>query len=490
MLIVTNYLVSVNLKSFKGDIQMKRVGKPIFFVVAIIILAFTALSFLGIKTTYGDKETVYIKGAEDIRWGIDIRGGVDVTFTPPVDVDPTEEQMNAAGEVMKQRLVSLNITDYEVYIDNKKDRIIVRFPWKEGEANFDPEAAIAELGDTAMLTFREGYELDEEGQMTGATKENIILEGKNVVEANAVYGQVDQNSAPQHYVTLKLDADGATAFATATQKLAGVGTISIWMDDTMFSNPSVNSVITGGEAIITLGTNATLEEAEALANKINGGALPFKLETETYSTITPTLGSGARDAMLLSGLIAFVLICAYIIIMYRLPGAVACIALIGQVGATIAAISGFFDGINSFTLTIPGIAGIILAVGMGVDANIITAERIKEELRNGKSIDGAISAGYARGFTAIFDGNITMILIAFILMGAFGSPTSLFSKILTPIFFMFGPSTQGAIFSFGYTLTVGVILNFLFGVVASRLMLKSISKFKCFRNAKFYGGAK
>jgi len=167
---------------------MKRVGKPLFFVVAIVIVAFTVLSFIGISTTYGDKETVYIKGAKNIRWGIDIRGGVDVTFTPPAgEKNPSEAQMNAAGEVMRQRLVSLNITDYEVYIDNQKDRIIVRFPWKEGEANFDPEKAIKELGDTAILTFREGYEIDQEGKITGTTK-NIILEGKDVQEAKANFG--------------------------------------------------------------------------------------------------------------------------------------------------------------------------------------------------------------------------------------------------------------------------------------------------------------
>lgn len=463
---------------------MKRVGKPIFFVVAFIIFAFTALSFIGISTTYGDKETIYVKGAKNIRWGIDIRGGVDVTFTPPEGLDPTEDQMNAASEVMKQRLVSLNITDYEVYVDNRKDRILVRFPWKEGETNFDPEQAINELGETAVLSFREGNETDDAGNFTGRT-ETVILEGKNVVEARAQFGPTSSNGANEHYVTLKLDDKGAKDFADATTRLIG-DKISIWMDNTFISAPTVNSAITDGEAIIT--GSQTSEEAIALANKINAGALPFKLSTETYSTISPTLGLGARDAMILSGIIAFALICIFIIIMYRLPGAIACIALIGQVGGSIAAISGFFDGINSFTLTIPGIAGIILSIGMGVDANIITAERIKEELRNGKSIDGAISSGYQRAFAAIFDGNITMIMIAIILMGAFGAPNSIFAQMLSWLFFAFGPSTQGAIFSFGYTLTVGVILNFVFGVTASRLMLRSISKFKCFRNPKLYGG--
>lgn len=468
---------------------MKRVRKPIFFVVAIIIVAFTALSFFGVSSTYGDRETIYVKGANNIRWGIDIRGGVDVTFTPPEDIDPTEVQMNAASEVMRQRLVSLNITDYEVYTDTKKDRIIVRFPWKEGEVDFDPEAAIKELGDTAELTFREGYEIDSEGKMTGVTAEKVWVEGKNVEQATAQYGPTKENGPNEHYVSLKLDSVGAKAFGEATADIYEKhGTISIWMDEDMISNATVNSVITGGNAIIS--GNFTLESATALANKINAGALPFKLKTETYSTITPTLGMGARDAMVFSGILAFILVCIYMIILYKLPGAVAAIALLGQVGGMIAATTGFFDGINSFTMTIPGIAGMILSIGMGVDANVITSERIKEEIRAGKSIDGAIASGYTRGFSAIFDGNITVIIIAVILMGAFGAPSSFFAQVFNFIFFFFSPATQGAVYSFGYMLLVGVILNFVCGVTASRLMLKSISKFKCFRNPKFYGGAK
>lgn len=467
---------------------MKRIGKPVVFIVAAIIIVFTTLSFTGISTTYGDKETVFIKGASNIRWGIDIRGGVDVTFTPPSDVTPTETQMNAAAEVMKQRLVSLNITDYEVYTDTQNGRVIVRFPWKEGEADFDPEAAIKELGDTAILTFREGNETDSEGMPTGVT-EDVILEGKHVVEAQARYGPIDDSQVNQYYVSLALDSEGAKAFGDATTRLyEESGAISIWMDEDMISYATVNAAITDGNAVIT--GNFTNEEATALANKINAGALPFKLETETYSTITPTLGQGALDAMLLSGIIAFILICIYMIVMYRLPGVVACIALIGHIGGMIAAISGFIPGINSFTLTIPGIAGIILSIGMGVDANVITAERIKEEVRRGKSIDGAIDAGFKRGFTAIFDGNITVIIVAIILMGSFGAPNSFFAKMFSWLFFMFGASTQGSIYSFGYTLLVGVVLNFLFSVLAARLMIKSLSKFKCFRKPGLYGGAK
>ncbi len=456
---------------------MKRVGKPVFFIVSILIIAFSVLSIVGVSNTYGDKTTVYVKGGNDIRWGIDIRGGVDVTFTPPESVkNVTDENMKSAETIIKARLLSLNITDSEVYTDYNKHRIIVRFPWKEGETNFDPEAAIAELGATAELGFYEGTE---------KTQDKLIMTGADVETAEPMVDTT--NNKP--IVSLTLKPEGKKKFADATGKLySSNGTISIWMDDDMISAPTVQAHITDGKA--TISGDFTSEEAKSLADKIQSGALPFKLETENFSTISPTLGMGAKDAMVLAGAIAFVLVCLFMIIMYRLPGAVACIALLGQLGGSIAAVSGFFPVFPSFTLTLPGIAGIILSIGMGVDANIITAERIKEEIRNGRSIDGSIDMGFERGFTAVFDGNITMLITAIVLMGAFGPPSSIFAKIFTPIFFMFGPSTAGAIYSFGYTLIVGVILNFIMGVFFTRLMLKSLSRFKCFRKPALYGGTK
>ncbi|HJF56309.1 preprotein translocase subunit SecD [Anaerotruncus colihominis] len=453
---------------------MRKVGKPVVFVVVAIIIVFTTLAFFGISTSYGDITTTYIKGVDDIRWGIDIRGGVDVTFTPPEGYDATPEEMAAAESIIKVRLVSQNITDYETYVDEAKDRIIVRFPWKEGETDFNPEQAVKELGETALLTFRE----NQSGP--------VVIEGKHVKSASAEPSPDGRGSQ----VKLELTDEGAELFSDATGRLIGQQ-ISIWMDDTMISAPRVDSQIPGGIAYITGGAQGfDVKEAKALADRINGGALPFKLETENFSTISPTLGFGARDAMVTAGVIAFVLVAIFIIIMYRMCGVVASIALVGQVAGMIACLTGFFAPFPSFTLTLPGIAGIILSIGMGVDANVITSERIKEELRNGKTLDGAIDSGFQRTFSAIFDGNITMVIVAIILMGAFGPPQSIFNSLLSPIFRWFGPSATGAIYSFGFTLIVGVIFNFIMGVTASRLMLKSVSKFKPFKKPWLYGGAK
>ena len=155
---------------------MKKNGKLISLLVVALVFVLTYLAFFGISNNYGDITTTYVKGADEIRWGIDIRGGVEVTFTPPEDVDATREQIAAAEAVIKLRLLNQNITDSEVYTDYNKGRIIVRFPWKEDETEFDPSAAIDELGATALLTFREGTEKD------GA----LVINGSDVVSATPV----------------------------------------------------------------------------------------------------------------------------------------------------------------------------------------------------------------------------------------------------------------------------------------------------------------
>ena len=155
--------------------------------------------------------------------------------------------------------------------------------------------------------------------------------------------------------------------------------------------------------------------------------------------------------------------------------------------ATLAFVSGYFPVFESFTLTLPGIAGIILAIGMGVDANVITAERIKEELRSGKSLDGALKSGFARGLTPIIDGNVTIVIVAIVLMGAFGPSDGFFAKALHFVFFAFGPSTAGTIYAFGYTLLTGVLLNFVFGIFATRTMIRGAAAIKALRDPRLYG---
>ncbi len=414
---------------------MKRGHKPTFFIVTLVILALTYVTVFSLNIG-----SFKIKGAQDIRFGIDIRGGVDVTFTPEGGVDVTDEQLASARAIIETRLDSQNITDREVTVDTQNDRIIVRFPWKSDEKDFNPEKAISELGETAELTFRD------------PTDGHVLVEGSHVTKATAQY-----DSKTGNYVLLEFDDEGASLFAEATADLVG-SNIGIYMDETLISDPTVNTAITGGSAIIE-GIQSQ-EECKALADKISAGALPFKMVSQNYSSISPTLGQGALDVMLKAGLIAFVIICIFMVLIYRLPGVVAVVALLGQAVGMILAVS-----IPQFTLTLPGMAGIILSIGMGVDCNVIIAERTKEEIRAGRSINAAVNNGFERGFTAIFDSNITMLIVA-VLLWVMGS---------------------GSVMSFGFTLFVGVIFNFIMGVTATRLMTLSLVQFNAMRKPWLYG---
>lgn len=404
-----------------------------FLVLAVAILMVYTAAF-GLKL--GDST---IPGAPEIRFGTDIRGGVEATFQPELlDRKPTKDELESAREVIELRLDNLNIMDRDVTIDTEGGYVIVRFPWKSGETEFNPEDAIAELGETAQLTFQDA-------------KGNVLMEGSHVKSAKPAKDQYNQ-----YVVALSFDEQGTKIFSNATKDMIGQS-ISIFMDETNIQTATVQAHIDSGEAQIT-GMNS-YDEAKALADKINSGALPFSMVTKNYSTISPTLGTGSLNIMLQAGGIAFIIICALLIFYYRIPGFVACIALTIQVAGQILSIS-----IPQMTLTLSGMAGIILSMGMGVDANVISSERISEEIKSGKSVASAISSGFSSSFASVFDGNVTVLIVSFVLM-IFGS---------------------GSMLSFAYSLFTGIVFNFVAGVAASRLMIFSLSSYKFLCKPKLY----
>lgn len=412
-----------------------------FFIVSGIILLALLLAWTGLTIPVpGEDEFVELYGARDIRFGVDIVGGVEAVFAArDFEGTPSADELASARNVLELRMDNLQILDREITVEKSKGRIIVRFPWKSGETTFNPDEALTELGEMARLTFR-----DPDG--------NVIMDGTEISKSVATY-----NEFSEPVVSLEMTGEGADKFGEATARLIGQP-IYIYMDEVQISAPTVNSAIYNGKAVIE--NIGTAEEAIDLAEKINAGALPFALEAISSSTISPTMGRGALNVMMQAGLVAFLAICLFMLLYYRLPGFVACIALLGQVVGILLAIS-----IPQQTLTLQGIAGIILSIGMGVDANVIIAERIKEELNSGCSLPTALSNGFTRAFSAVLDGNVTVAIAAVILM-IFGS---------------------GSMLSFGYSLLTGVILNAITGVTASRLMIGALSSMKPLRSTWLYG---
>lgn len=409
-----------------------KVNKRNIWIVLCVIAGFLYTAVFGL----GDQ----IKGAMDMRFGIDIRGGVEAVFEPDgVKGVPSAQDMESARTVIENRLDAQNILDREVTVDKDHGDIIVRFPWKSDEKEFNPEAAISELGETAKLTFRD-------------SKGNVVVEGKHIKDS-----QVVRNKQTNAYeVSLQFDQTGAEDFYKATTQLTGQQ-MGIYMDEELISNPVVEEPIQGGEAVIN--GMKSQEDAKALSDKINAGALPFSLKTTNYNTISPTLGSGALKAMVMAAATAFTLVCLFMIFYYRLPGFIACLALVFQMSLQVLALS-----VPQYTLTLPGIAGLILSLGMAVDANVIISERIGEELRHGTSLKSAVRRGYKNAFSSVLDGNVTTAAVAVILM-IFGSGTML---------------------SFGYTLLTGVLINLLAGVWLSRIMLSSVILYPKFQNPRLF----
>lgn len=465
---------------------MKRVGKPVVFILVLLIALISFASFFGISTTYGDVTRTYVKGLGDVQWGIDIQGGIEVVFYPADEYDATEEEMATAEEVLRTRLLNQNITDGEVYVDASTDRIIVRFPQGEGWTDLDIQEAIRDLGQQDVLTFHEGSSTDSDGNPTG----DVLLTGDDVESATAIINS--QTNEPG--VSIKFtdtgvngEASGREKFAQATADLVGQ-TISIWMDDTLLSNVRISTAIDNGEAAIS--GNFTVETAKEMADQINTGSLPFALTNDGYSAISPTLGMNAKSTIVLAVGVALLAVGIILIVVYRLPGLVACISILGQVALMIAAISGFFPNTQSTVLTLPGIMGMLLAVGMCVYANVVSAERIREEFDAGKTLDSALSAGFSRSFKGVLDGSIAVILVSAVLMGAFGPTNGVFSVLLGWIFRFVSSTTAGVIYSLCYPLLVGALVNILMGTLIPRWMLRSLAGFKAMRNPWLYGGKK
>jgi len=415
------------------------------FVVIIVILACTFLTLREVKNN-------------KIRTGIDIRGGVSAVFEPDIEKGSlTGEELgkglSSAKTILEKRLDGRGIFDRSINIDSVNGRITVEIPWAAGETDFNPQKTINELGRTALLTFQEVDEdkIDENGNFLPTGK--IVLQGTQVKDANPAR----HPDTGEWIVVLDLDPSGAEAFAEATGRLIGQR-IAIFMDDQYINAPLVQDRIDGGSAIITGQADAV--EAGNLAATIRSGSLPFRLVAVKVDSISPQLGTGAMNVAIMAGITGFILVCLFMLIYYRLPGLIANIALLGLIVIQLLVIS--WTGIS---ITLPGIGGIILAIGMGVDANVIIFERMKEEMKEGKTLRASVDQGFTRAFTAVLDSNVTTLITAAVL-------------------YFLG---SGPIKGFATTLGLGVIISFLTAVTATKIMLQAVTGVEFARNKWLYG---
>ncbi|KAA5807129.1 protein translocase subunit SecD [Thermoanaerobacterium thermosaccharolyticum] len=411
--------------------MMRSRGLAKFLSVIVLAAIIAYIAFFGINAgNYSIKPV-----QESIRLGLDLQGGVYVLEQAEGKV--TQDAMTRAISIIRNRVDSLGVSQ-PLIVQQGPNRIRIEIPGVN-----DPDQVISFLGQTAQLKF-----VGPDGK--------VILTGADVKNSKAVY-QTDQTGVQQPVVTLELNSKGAKAFADATGKFVGKQ-IAIVLDNKTISAPVVQEQITGGEAVINGMKDFT--EAKNLANLIRGGALPVTLKQVEYSSVGATLGPSALKASEEAGLYGLVIVLLFMIAFYRLPGLIADIAL----GIYIL-INFIVYALLHVTLDLPGIAGMLLSIGMAVDANIIIFERMKEEMRAGKSIRASLDAGFRKAFVAVFDSNITTLIAAFVL------------------FFMGAGTVKG----FALTLIIGVISSMFTAITVSRFLLKSVVDTEFTKNIRVYG---
>lgn len=408
-------------------------------VAVLLIAAILYISLFGID---GTVITGALKENSGIKQGLDLSGGSVITYQAETE-NPSDDDMNTVVSMLRERLDRLNYTE-AVISRQGSNKIRVEIPNVD-----DPDEAKNTIGATAELTFR-----DKDG--------NVVLNSTDVKDAKPQYGVLSNGGANEHYIQLTLSGEGRKKFAEATEKVAAYGDnenyIAIMLDEQPISIPRVSEKIDSDTCIIS-GGDFTAESAKNLADLIRAGKLPFALKAAETRVVGATLGDRALQSSMKACLIGIILVMLFMLIIYRIPGLVADIALCAYVSIVALALN--YLGVN---LSLPGIAGIILGIGMAVDANVIIFERVKDELRNGKTTGAAIDAGFNRAFTSILDSNITTLIAGVVLL-VFGT---------------------GQIKGFAITLIIGIVASMITAILITRFLLRQLIGLNI-RNPKLYG---
>ncbi len=426
---------------------MKETKRKAILSLLVFVLLMAGGVFMAINGV--DKEDV--GKTKNIPLGLDLQGGLSVTYeiTTP---NPSNEEINATLDKLQRRVDAIS-SEGEVYTEgNNDERITVEIPLDTSKE--DAHAILEELGMQGTLEF-----VDEENE---ALREQglpyeVILTGADVKDTSA--GVDTSGTVKDNVVTLVFTDEGAKKFEEATA--ANVGKlIYIIYDGEIASAPEVQSKISGGDAVIN--KISTYEEAEKLASTIKIGALPLEMELLQYNIVGAKLGQEAVTTALKAGAIGLAIVCILMIVVYLVPGFVAAVALSTYVLLLLLILS-----VRSITLTLPGLAGIILSIGMAVDANVIIFTRIKEEIAAGSGVRNAVAAGFKKALSAILDGNITTLIAAFVLI-KLGS---------------------GSIKGFATTLMIGIVLSMFTALVITKMLLNAVVNLGL-TNPKFFGKAK
>ena len=414
-------------------------------LVLVLIAAFAFVAARGIGGAHRGS-------AKNIRLGLDLEGGVSVTYQAyktdstgkRTGEQPTDKDMADTIYKMQKRVETLESTEAAVYQEGS-DRVTIDIPGAS-----DSEEVLKELGKAGALYFilysdlkTEEGGTPNEGDKVVYDKSKVLLTGDMIGEATSGSRQQEGTGKTEYGVSIKFAGKGIKKFAKITGEHVGEQ-LAIVYDEKLVSAPNLKEEISGGECWIS--GSFTSESAEQLASTVRIGALPLELENIHGNVVGATLGSQALKSSLFAGVVGLILVIIFMIVMYRISGVAASIALIFYVGAMLLALNGL-----NVTLTLPGIAGIILSIGMAVDANCIIFTRIREELATGKTVASAIDNGFSKAMSAIIDGNVTTLIAALVL-------------------YLKG---SGTVKGFAMTLGIGIVLSMFTALFITKLLMKA-----------------
>jgi len=395
-----------------------------------------------------------------IHKGLDLQGGTHLVYQTDLskNTGSADDAVTGVVNVIRRRVDGLGVSEPVIQKTRDNSRVIVELPGI-GDVN----QAINLIGTTAQLEFREGIigkSIDESGGVkseTYADWQDIGLTGAHFKAAEAQVAQAANSIVRQPEVAIEFDPEGAKIFAAATKKNLKKP-LAIFLDQKLLSAPTVQSEITDGKAVISGGF--TLAEAKSLAIQLKAGALPVPIKLISQNNIGATLGQEAVTKSIVAGLLGLLMVLLFMLVYYRLPGLVAAVALVMYALIALAVYI-----VVPVTLTLAGIAGFIISIGMAIDANILIFERMKEEIREGKTVIAAIDAGFARAWTSIRDSNVST-LITCVILYYFGS---------------------GLIRGFAVTLGIGVVVSLFSAITVSHTLLQLVSKTSLSRNFRLWG---
>lgn len=461
----------------------QRAVKPWFFMLSVLIIGFSVLAFFGIKGTAGDFVKTYIRGIRDIEWDTSSDGGLDITFTAVEGEEVLPERVRDAAVIIEKRLSVIGLKNYYVSADLSEKKIFVSIIWDDEEADVDFYRVISDITVNSNIVFIMG---EPESPDSMSDSDQFVLGGGNISNAQVKY----TDDSHIRYIEITLNQAGIQA-ALKLRSESPDKIVTVWMDNLcLYRAPVAELFNEAGVVRLTNGDSSyDAKYADRIAAYISAGAIPFDLEPLRYE-FTESYSENINDRILIvSGAFILAAVCIFMIINYKLPGVVACISIIGQTAGVIAFITGFFnfEFIKTVPMSAPAVAGFMLTIGMGAYANVIVNERIKDEVIKGKNLRSAVVAGCANSAPSVLDGNLTAMISGIIIMGLSAGKDKLCSWIMKPLFFAFPVVLSESIYSLGYILFFGSILNFLFGVIFTGLMLKSLTCYSIFSDRRLYG---